>query len=68
MPLLYPLPFASFLVYIGRINMYFINFYAKPLTYNHSINRRVKKILFGALIMHCIFTPVFFRAPLIGEH
>ena len=68
MPLLYPLAFASFLVLYWTNKYVFINFCAKPITYNHSINRRVRKILFGALIMHCVLTPVFFRAPLIGEH
>lgn len=66
MPLLYILAFFSFLILFWSYKYVFVNFCAKPLTYNHSINRRVRKMIFGALILHCLFTPVFFKAPQIG--
>lgn len=31
------------------------------------MNRKVRKMIIGGIIMHCLITPVFLRAPGIGE-
>jgi hypothetical protein len=63
MPLLYISAFVSFIVLFWSYKYIFISFCERPLTYNHSINKTMRKIMFGALILHCIFAPIFLRAP-----
>lgn len=67
MPLLYPLAFVSFLILFWSYKYVLIRFCTKPLVFNHSVNRRVRKVMFGAVIMHCIFTPIFYKAPGIAN-
>ena len=66
MPILYILGFFSYAIMFWAFKYVFIRFCAKPYKYNHSINRRVKKMIIGGIIMHCIISPVFLRAPEIG--
>jgi hypothetical protein len=63
MPLLYISAFFSFTVLFWSYKYIFISFCERPLTYNHSINKTMRKIMFGALILHCIFAPIFLKAP-----
>jgi hypothetical protein len=60
MPLLYLLAFGSFFVFFWSYKWVFVKFCARPLIYNHSINRRFSNMVFGGLVMHCFFTPVFY--------
>jgi hypothetical protein len=68
MPLLYIFAFISFVVLFWSYKLIFIYFCERPLTYNHSINKKMRKTMLGALIVHCIFTPIFLKAPGIANY
>ena len=63
MPLLYPLCFISLGIQYWAYKYIFIKFCKKPLVFNHSISRRARQLIYGAIIMHCILTPIFYQAP-----
>lgn len=68
MPLLYVLAFISCVILFWSYKFVFINFCERPLTYNHSINKKMRKVMFGALILHCLFSPIFLKAPGIADN
>ena len=61
-PLVYAFGFISLFVLYWSFKYVFIEFCQKPLAYNHSFNEFVIRILFAGIIMHCVITPVFFKA------
>jgi hypothetical protein len=67
MPLLYIFAFISFVVLFWCYKLIFIYFCQRPLTYNHSINKKMRKSMLGALITHCLFAPIFLKAPGIAN-